>query len=140
MNQKKQPYSQRISQPGQFKLKSQKIKRGKYNTGKKKKRFSAIKARKRGADKGKFRFFIPPSHEDFVGLLYNFLGKGIQFGSNIELSDETIRGRLNVHNPNFGGSDESLNFNIQILHFLSYFCLLIFNSSCVLQAYCLFFY
>ena len=41
-----------------------------------KKRFSEIKARKRGASKGKFRFFIPPSHEDFVGLLYNFIGKG----------------------------------------------------------------
>ena len=41
-----------------------------------KKRFSAIKARKRGDSKGKFRFFIPPSHEDFVGLLYNFIGKG----------------------------------------------------------------
>jgi len=41
-----------------------------------KKRFSAIKGRKRGDDKGKFRFFIPPSHEDFVGLLYNFMGKG----------------------------------------------------------------
>jgi len=40
------------------------------------KRFSAIKARKRGASKGKFRLFIPPSHEDFVGLLYNFMGKG----------------------------------------------------------------
>tara|TARA_S200002703_G_scaffold106455_1_gene92459 strand:+ start:2126 stop:8875 length:6750 start_codon:yes stop_codon:yes gene_type:complete len=40
------------------------------------KRFDFIKARKRGASKGKFRFFIPPSHEDFVGLLYNFMGKG----------------------------------------------------------------
>ena len=40
------------------------------------KRFSAIKARKRGDSKGKFRLFIPPSHEDFVGLLYNFMGKG----------------------------------------------------------------
>ena len=40
------------------------------------KRFSAIKARKRGENKGKFRLFIPPSHEDFVGLLYNFMGKG----------------------------------------------------------------
>jgi len=40
------------------------------------KRFAATKARKRGADKGKFRLFIPPSHEDFVGLLYNFMGKG----------------------------------------------------------------
>ena len=41
-----------------------------------KKRFSAVKARKRGESKGKFRLFIPPSHEDFVGLLYNFMGKG----------------------------------------------------------------
>ena len=40
------------------------------------KRFSAMKARKRGDSKGKFRLFIPPSHEDFVGLLYNFMGKG----------------------------------------------------------------
>jgi len=40
------------------------------------KRFSTMKARKRGASKGKFRFFIPPSHEDFIGLLYNFMGKG----------------------------------------------------------------
>ena len=40
------------------------------------KRFSIIKGRKRGESKGKFRFFIPPSHEDFVGLLYNFMGKG----------------------------------------------------------------
>ena len=41
-----------------------------------KKRFSQTKARKRGAKKGRFRLFIPPSHEDFVGLLYNFMGKG----------------------------------------------------------------
>jgi len=42
------------------------------------KRFSDVKARKRGASKGKFRYFIPPSHEDFVGLLYNFMGKGAE--------------------------------------------------------------
>ena len=42
------------------------------------KRFSQMKARKRGEKKGRFRFFIPPSHEDFVGLLYNFMGKGRQ--------------------------------------------------------------
>jgi len=40
------------------------------------KRFSEAKARRRGKSKGKFRYFIPPSHEDFVGLLYNFMGKG----------------------------------------------------------------
>jgi len=40
------------------------------------KRFSETKARRRGADKGKYRFFIPPSAEDFLGLIYNFLPKG----------------------------------------------------------------
>ena len=40
------------------------------------KRYSQAKARKRGEGKGKFRFFIPPSHEDFAGLLYNFMGSG----------------------------------------------------------------
>ena len=40
------------------------------------KRFSQAKARKRGEGKGRFRIFIPPSHEDFIGLLYNFMGKG----------------------------------------------------------------
>ena len=40
------------------------------------KRFSKAKGRKRGQGKGRFRFFIPPSHEDFAGLLYNFMGKG----------------------------------------------------------------
>ena len=39
--------------------------------------FSEQKARKRGASKGKFRLFVPPSHEDFIGLLYNFMGKGL---------------------------------------------------------------
>ena len=43
-----------------------------------KKRYSRSKARKRGEGKGKFRIFVPPSHEDFVGLLYNFIGKGEQ--------------------------------------------------------------
>ena len=43
----------------------------------------------------------------------NFLGRGIQFGSNVELSEESIRGNLTVQNPNFRGSDQSINFNIQ---------------------------
>jgi chloramphenicol 3-O-phosphotransferase len=40
------------------------------------KAFSAAKARKRGETKGKYKFFIPPSAEDFKGLIYSFLGKG----------------------------------------------------------------
>ena len=60
-----------------------------------KKRFSAIKARKRGASKGKFRFFIPPSHEDFVGLLYNFMGKGKEGNAHRNFFEQALVRPLN---------------------------------------------
>ena len=60
-----------------------------------KKRFSDIKARKRGADKGKFRFFIPPSHEDFVGLLYNFMGKGEKGNAHRDFFEKALIRPLN---------------------------------------------
>ena len=40
------------------------------------KEYSAAKAKTVGANKGKFKFFIPYSAEDFVGLLYPTLSKG----------------------------------------------------------------
>ena len=40
------------------------------------KEYSAARAKTVGANKGKFNFFIPPSAEDFTGLLYKMLGKG----------------------------------------------------------------
>jgi len=40
------------------------------------KEFSTAKAKLRGKGKGRFDFFIPPSAEDFKGLLYRFLAKG----------------------------------------------------------------
>jgi hypothetical protein len=60
-----------------------------------KKRFSDVKARKRGANKGKFRFFIPPSHEDFVGLLYNFIGKGEQGNRHRDFFEKALIKPLN---------------------------------------------
>ena len=59
------------------------------------KRFSDIKARKRGASKGKFRIFIPPSHEDFVGLIYNFLGKGAQGNKHRDFFEKALIKPLN---------------------------------------------
>ena len=59
------------------------------------KRFTAIKARKRGASKGKFRLFVPPSHEDFVGLIYNFLGKGKQGNEHRDFFEENLIRPLN---------------------------------------------
>jgi len=43
----------------------------------------------------------------------NFLGRGIKFASNLELTDETIRGKFSVANPNFRGSDQSVFANIE---------------------------
>jgi len=60
-----------------------------------KKRFSAIKARKRGESKGKFRFFIPPSHEDFVGLLYNFMGRGKEGNAHRDFFEKALIRPLN---------------------------------------------
>ncbi len=45
----------------------------------------------------------------------NFMGKGIEFDTNLKLSDEVIRGQFSVYNPNFRGSDNSLFTNIQSL-------------------------
>jgi len=40
------------------------------------KTFSEAKAKTIGKNKGRFDFFIPPSAEDFTGLLYKMIGKG----------------------------------------------------------------
>tara|TARA_R110001599_G_scaffold61702_6_gene171624 strand:+ start:8 stop:3475 length:3468 start_codon:yes stop_codon:yes gene_type:complete len=40
------------------------------------KEFSSAQAKLRGKNKGRFKFFVPPSADDFVGLLYHLLGKG----------------------------------------------------------------
>ena len=42
------------------------------------KTFSTAKARQRGKNKGKFKFFVPPSADDFAGLMNSFKGKGKQ--------------------------------------------------------------
>ena len=60
-----------------------------------KKRFSAAKARKRGEGKGRFRFFIPPSHEDFIGLLYNFMGKGTKGNQHRNFFEQALIKPLN---------------------------------------------
>ena len=43
----------------------------------------------------------------------NFLGRGIQLGSNLTISSESIRGLVSINNPNYKGTNRSLNFNVQ---------------------------
>jgi hypothetical protein len=54
------------------------------------KRFSDAAARSRGKDIGKWKFFLPPSAEDFVGLIYSFLGKGKVGEAQMEFFNKTL--------------------------------------------------
>ena len=54
------------------------------------KRFSTAEARKRGISKGRFTFFVPPSAEDFKGLLYSFLGKGKEGDAHMKFFKENL--------------------------------------------------
>ena len=72
------------------------------------KRFDFIKARKRGASKGKFRIFIPPSHEDFVGLLYNFMGKGRKGDAHRAFLEQALIRPLNRANKEYDTARQSI--------------------------------
>jgi len=72
------------------------------------KRFERTKARKRGANKGKYRFFIPPSHEDFAGLLYNFMGKGRKGDAHRDFLEKTLIRPLNRANREYDTARQSI--------------------------------
>jgi hypothetical protein len=52
--------------------------------------FSDAQARIRGRKASGFKFFVPPSAEDFKGLLYNFLGKGKQGDADMQFFKENL--------------------------------------------------
>jgi len=55
------------------------------------KEFSQVVARRRGKKKGKFKFFVPPSAEDFRGLTqYTFAGKGKQGEADQKFFEEAL--------------------------------------------------
>ena len=43
----------------------------------------------------------------------NFLGRGIEFGSKLSFNAETVRGLISLNNPNYKGSNRSLNFSAE---------------------------
>ena len=51
----------------------------------------------------------------------NYLGKGISLDTNLTLSEDEIKGKFSVYNPNFRNSDRSLNTTIEntILDYLT---------------------
>ena len=52
--------------------------------------FSRVEARKRGKNIGGFTLFVPPSAEDFTGLLRYFVGKGKQGDADIKFFEEAL--------------------------------------------------
>lgn len=53
-------------------------------------RYSEDRATKLAANKGKFKFFVPYSAEDFVGLIYPTLGKGKEGDKNMQWYKENL--------------------------------------------------
>ena len=45
----------------------------------------------------------------------NFLGRGIGLDTSLTLTEETIKGKFSVENPNFKNMDRSIRFNVQAL-------------------------
>ena len=43
----------------------------------------------------------------------NFLGRGIEFSSDVSLSAESLKGLISLNNPNYKGSNRSLNASIE---------------------------
>ncbi|MDA8846202.1 outer membrane protein assembly factor BamA [Candidatus Pelagibacter sp.] len=43
----------------------------------------------------------------------NFLGRGIEFTSDISVSDESLKGIISMNNPNYKGSNRSLNSSLE---------------------------
>ena len=54
------------------------------------KEFSRVVGQKRGKNIGRYRFFVPPSANDFAGLLYDFYGKGKQGDADIEFMKKAL--------------------------------------------------
>ena len=42
----------------------------------------------------------------------NFLGRGIEFSSDVTVTDEAVKGQISFNNPNYKGSNKSLNFSL----------------------------
>ena len=72
--------------------------------------FSEAKGKVRGQNKGRFKFFIPPSADDFSGLMYRLLGKGKQGDAN------SVWFKTNLFDPFSKGIKDYETYKEQALH------------------------
>tara|TARA_R110002073_G_scaffold336289_1_gene531788 strand:- start:56 stop:2137 length:2082 start_codon:yes stop_codon:yes gene_type:complete len=69
---------------------------------------SGARAAKRGASKGKYKFFVPPSADDFKGLLYYFVGKGKQGEKDMAFLKKALTDPLNRAYTEFNAARQSI--------------------------------
>ena len=43
----------------------------------------------------------------------NFLGRGVEFSSDVSISEDTLKGLISLNNPNYKGSNRSLNTSLE---------------------------
>jgi len=43
----------------------------------------------------------------------NYLGRGVEFSSNVSVSGESLKGLISINNPNYKGSNRSLNVSLE---------------------------
>ena len=57
-----------------------------------------------GTEGGSFKFAVNEN---------NFLGRGLALGQNLTVSKEALRGLFSINNPNYQGTDRSMNFSVE---------------------------
>tara|TARA_R100001443_G_scaffold32255_1_gene46360 strand:- start:148 stop:7515 length:7368 start_codon:yes stop_codon:yes gene_type:complete len=76
---------------------------------------SRVRAIERGAKKGKYAFFLPPSAEDFKGLLYYFMGKGRQGDKDAAFLKKALIDPLNRAYTEFNGARQVITNDYRTL-------------------------
>ena len=69
---------------------------------------SKATAKLQGQNKGKFKVFVPPSADDFVGLIYNFLGTGKQGDADMQFFEDNLLRPLAEANRNLNLERQSI--------------------------------
>ena len=77
--------------------------------------FSDIVARRRGASKNKFDFYVPPSAADFELLLYNFMGKGSEGEAQKKFFSDTLLKPYSNGNDLMDGARQSIKKDYKTL-------------------------
>ena len=69
---------------------------------------SKATAKLQGQGKGKLKVFVPPSADDFVGLIYNFLGTGKQGDADMQFFEDKLLRPLAKANSQLNGERQAI--------------------------------